>query len=270
VDRIARGTVWVPDLYLNVIGGVQPDIAREIFGTGPDDGFAARVTAVWPDIPAEWRTVDRWPNQAARDALDAVSDVLVEQVWGAVLLIDEFTPRPFCRLDPEGRALFSDWHAATMRALRAGVYVGRHAARVGKYPGLAARLTLTFHLIEWAAGRTTEAQVVAADTVVRVLDFIDDYLLPMEQRVYAAYGVTADAEGGRRIAKWIRETQPTRFTAREILRHDWSGLQTPSEVAAALDWLVTRRWLREAEQQVRPGRPSNAYLVNPRIRTGHG
>ena len=33
----------------------------------------------------------------------------------------------------------------------------RHASRVGKYPGLAARLTLVFHLIEWAAGRTPDA-----------------------------------------------------------------------------------------------------------------
>ena len=49
-----------------------------------------------------------------------------------------------------------------MVALRAGRWEGRHAGRVGKYPGLAARLALVWHLVEWAAGR------VADDALARV------------------------------------------------------------------------------------------------------
>ena len=157
-----------------------------------------------------------------------------------------------------------------MRALRADAFVGRHAARVGKYPGLAARLALICHLIDWAAGRAADPRIVPARTVTGVLDLMDDYVLPMEARVYAAYGVTAEAEGGRRIAKWIRETRPTRFTAREVQRHDWSGLKTPTEVAAALEWLVARSWLREADREARPGRPSNVFLVNPLVGADRG
>jgi hypothetical protein len=98
-----------------------------------------------------------------------------------------------------------------------------------------------------------------------VLELVDEYLQPMERRVYAAYAVPAEAEGGRRVARWIRETRPTRFTARAILRHDWAGLQKADEVAAALDWLVTRRWLREDQPEARPGRPSRVFWVNPNL-----
>ncbi|MCC7105966.1 MAG: DUF3987 domain-containing protein [Chloroflexi bacterium] len=266
VDRIKRGTTWVRDLYLGIVGGVQPDIARGIFGTGPDDGFHARFCSIWPALPGDWRPIDRWPNRAARAALDAVSDRLALADWSSVLQQDDFRPVPFCRLDPEAQGIFFEWHAALMRELRSGTYQGRHAARVGKYGGVAARLTLVSHLVEWAAGRQTDAQVVPAQTVARVLDLMDDYLRPMETRVYTAYGVTADAEAGRRIARWILDTHPERFTARDILRHDWSGLQTAEAVGAGLDWLVTRRWLKEAEPEARPGRPSNVYLVNPRLR----
>ena len=87
----------------------------------------------------------------------------------------------------------------------------------------------------------------------------------MDRRVYAAYVVPAEVEGGRRIARWVREARPQQFTAREVLRHEWSGLQKPTEVTAALDWLVTQRWLREAEREPRPGRPSNVFLVDPRL-----
>ena len=76
----------------------------------------------------------------------------------------------------------------------------------------------------------------------------------------------ADAEGGRRIAAWIEAERPERFTARDVRRHNWSGLQEQADVAAALDWLAVRGWVREAAPERRSGRPSDVYLVNPRLR----
>ena len=103
VDRISRGTVRMPDMYLNILGGAQPDRARDIFGEGPDDGFAARVTAVYPELPPTWNEVDRWPDRDARDALDGVCDRLVSADWSALLPPDDWKPLPYCRLDPGGR-----------------------------------------------------------------------------------------------------------------------------------------------------------------------
>jgi hypothetical protein len=37
------------------------------------------------------------------------------------------------------------------------------------------------------------------------------------------------------------------------------------KVAAALEWLCSRGWLREADPIRRVGRPSDVYLVNPRL-----
>jgi hypothetical protein len=95
---------------------------------------------------------------------------------------------------------------------------------------------------------------------------MDTYLEPMDRRVYAAYAIPPAAGGGRRIARWLEQAHPDQLTAREIQRHHWTGLQEPAAVAAALDWLVTHRWLREAPTPPRTGRPSAVYVVNPRIR----
>jgi len=265
VDRIKRGTTWIPDLYLNIVGGVQPSVARDLFGIGPDDGLAARFTAISPELPGEWRATDRAPSLAARDALDAVSDALAGRDWSGVLSVDTYKPLPFCRPDPEGVALLAEWREQTVRAWRGGEYEGRHAGRVGKYDGLATRLTLVSHFIDWAAGRAADAATVPADTVARVLDLMDGYVAPMDRRVYGAYGEAAGAEGGRRIAAWIEATRPERFTAREVRRHNWSGLQEPADVATALDWLAVRGWVRDAHPERRSGRPSDVYLVNPRL-----
>jgi putative DNA primase/helicase len=266
VDRITRGTIYIPDLFVSIVGGIQPDLARQVFGSGAEDGFAARFTAVWPDTPGEYRHVDRWPNRAARDALDAINDRLATTDWHTVLLTDDYKPLPYCRLDPEAQSLFDDWHTAHMRAQRRGAFEGRFAARAGKYPGLVARLILVFHLIEWAAGRVKVDHRVTAETATHVLDLVDEYLKPMERRIYAAYAVPPEAEGGRRIDRWITAERRERFTGRDVLRHDWTGLQNAQAVSAALDWLVTRRWLREADREPhKMGRPSAAYLVNPRL-----
>jgi hypothetical protein len=265
VDRIKRGTTWIADLYLNIVGGVQPSIARNLFGTGPDDGLAARFIGIWPEMAGEWRGVDRPPNIAARDALDAVSDRLASQAWGDVLATDMYKPLPYCRPDGDGLALLAEWRERVMRPLRRGEYAGRHAGRVGKYDGLAARLMLVFHLVEWASGRTTGAATVAAETVARALDVMDGDLAPMDARLYRAYGEGPHAEGGRRVAAWIRETRPERLTVREVQRHGWSGLQERPDVQAALEWLAVHRWLREADDERKAGRPSAAFLVNPRL-----
>jgi hypothetical protein len=272
VDRVTRESLFVPDLLINMMGGIQPDVARSIFGGGPDDGFGARVLSIWPDPPSTWHRVDRWPNKVARHALDAVSDRLGAADWRDYLVVDEFKPTPHCRLAPEGQTLFDRWHEELMTALRTGAYSGRFEGRVGKYPGLAARLMLVCHLVEWAAGRAAEPAIVPATTVANVLELMDDYVLPMERRVYSAYAIPADAEGGRRIARWLESTGPTpaQFSAREIRRHDWAGLEDQASVTAALEWLVSRRWLREAEPEKRPGRPSAVYLVNPRLGATNG
>lgn len=265
VDRIGRGTLIVPDLLVNIVGGLQPDRAAEMFAAESNDGLESRFTCIWPEL-ALGEDADRWPNKAARDALDRVNDVLASTDWRLALWTDDYKPTPFCRLGVEGAALFAQWRGRLRRDIRAGVHEGRVAERVGKYAGLAARLVLLFHLMDNAARRIASARTPAPRTVERVLTLMDTYVLPMDIRVHAQFAVTPAAAGGRRIARWLRDTRPERFTARDVRRHEWSGLDTVADVAAALEWLASRRWITEEEPDpFARGRPAVAYLVNPRI-----
>jgi hypothetical protein len=267
VDRVGLGTVRVADLYLNLLGGTQPDEARELLGVGPDDGFAARVTGIYPEMPPDWEEHDRWPDREARRALDTMCDRLVAADWSALLLSDEWKPLPHVRLHPEAGALWSEWHTSLMARLRTGEWEGQHAGRVGKYPGLAARLALVWHLIDWAAGRVSddEIRLVPELTLARVLDLMDSYVMPMDARVYRAFDRTSAANGGERIARWIETNRPASFTLRDIRRHAWSGLTEPDSIAAAVEWLAPMGWVREADPEQRPGQPAARYDVNPRI-----
>lgn len=270
VDRIKRGTVRVTDLYLNVVGGVQPDKARHIFGEGDDDGFAARFIAAYPEAPSTAREVDRWPDSGARQALNVVGDRLASVAWDGLLDHDAYATDapPFCRPDPEAGRLWSEWSTALRERLRRGAWDGRLRGRVGKYPGLAARLALLWHLTDWAAGRVSDdaLRLVPAETLARVLNVVDGYIGPMDSRVYRAFDRSDAANGGERIARWIVETRRTApFTVRDIRRHEWSGLADNEPIVAALEWLAAQGWVREADPEQRPGRPTNRYDVNPRV-----
>jgi putative DNA primase/helicase len=272
VARISRAPIFVPDLLFNIVGGIQPDVAREVFASGADDGLGERFVAIWPDLPATFEDVDRFPNRTKRDAFDEVAERLYVADWTKLLVTDDFSTVPYCRVDSEAHEIFSRWRARTIMSTRGESprYEHRFGRRVGKYPGLAARLALVLHLFEHAAlERSALAResmcTVDSDVITKVTRLMDIYVLPMEERVYGAYAVAPEAENARRIARWMREEQPVKFTAREIRRHGWANLDDQVAVAAALEWLCSRGWLREANPEKRAGRPSEVFLVNPRI-----
>ena len=274
VVRMSRPPVFVPDLLLNIVGGIQPDVAREVFASGVDDGLGERFLAIYPEVPSDFVPVDRSPDKGKRDAFDVIAKRLYVADWPRLLISDDFSAVPYCRVSPEAHQVFSEWHARTVLSTRGeqARYTHRFGRRVGKYPGLAARLALELHLFEAVAARTAHAakvqvRVVDSALIARVVRLMDEYVLPMEERVYGAYAVAPEAEGARRIARWIRGERPEKFTAREIRRHEWSDLDNPMNVAAALEWLCSRGWLREADPVRRVGRPSDVFLVNPRVLT---
>jgi hypothetical protein len=188
VDRVSRPSEYVPDLLFNVFGGIQPEKAAEVLASCPDDGLGARFACIWPDLTS-WQLVDRFPNKAARDALDSVHDRLVQADWSQELLRDEFTATSCCRLDPEAQAIFDGWYGSFMGDLRNRLYSGRLLGRLGKYPGFLSRVLLVCWLLEWAErwpqrGKAQRVPASVADSVIRL---VTSYCRPMDERVYAAF-----------------------------------------------------------------------------------
>ena len=274
VDRMKDGgTFIVPDILLSVVGGIQPARAREVFGSGPDDGLGARFLSIWPELDTYHR-VDRFPNKAARDAYYVVADALARLNWGDLLERDEYKPYPFCRLDSEAARLFGDWETALLTDLRGGRsnVDGRLGGRQGKYSGVAARILLVCHLVEFVNGPKpwsgSRAINVNGAVTEHVLEVMTDYVVPMERRVYAAYAVSRDAELAGHIGRWIERHKPEQITAREARRAVRGQSDDPQEIGRAIEWLCSQNWLREKDQSSQKGRrgpQSEVYLVNPRV-----
>lgn len=136
---------------------------------------------------------------------------------------------------------------------------------MGKARGLLVRLTLVLHLAAWAAKEMPNPQTVEPQSLERALKLLEEYLVPMWKRVFAAFGKTAADDGAHRIAKWIQEEKLTEVRVRDVRRKHWVGLSDDKEIRSALDMLVAHSWLGEVSKVSKGGRPSEAYPVNPLV-----
>jgi hypothetical protein len=75
VDRVIRGRQIIPEVYLNIFGGIQPKVARKAFASaesGEDDGFFERFGLVCYPDPIAWNGVKDEPPK--RDFKQMYSD----------------------------------------------------------------------------------------------------------------------------------------------------------------------------------------------------
>src|SRR5215468_3930829 len=79
-DRIGRGHIHLDAVCLSVLGGTQPAriceyIRQACAGGAGGDGLIQRFGLMaWPDMPPDWRDVDRYPDQRARLTAQTVFD----------------------------------------------------------------------------------------------------------------------------------------------------------------------------------------------------
>jgi hypothetical protein len=280
-DRISRKTLPVTNLLFSIVGGIQPKLARAIFSPEDDkeDGLAARFICPWPEQRAvQW--VDESPNLDARTRIRAATEVLFKADWSTTLQTDDYG-EPFCRPSPDGVAQYASWWADTKNLVRdnRARFDGGLGFRLNKYDGLLPRLILVNHLLEWALAPSPKrtraaARTVDAELVTRMVTLMRVYMLPMDERVYQAYGMSDAASNGERVLEWLQRdvragnATRTSLTAREARR----AVRPDSEEAAAIavEWLCSRNWLREQvppAQRRRGRQPSDVYDINPHALT---
>lgn len=156
-------------------------------------------------------------------------------------------------MDGEAQELFIEWQTALMRRLRAGEEPAWLESHLGKYPSLAGRLALVLHLAEGGAGS------VPADVLARALDWCE-YLEGHARRIYAPMGDSGLTAAHALLRK--RGDLGERFTARDVYRRCWAGLDDPDTVAGALAVLRDYGHLIE-ERTETGGRPSLCYAWVP-------
>lgn len=261
MDRMGRGSVRVECLCVSLFGGIQPAklqsyLLDAVSGGNNDDGLAQRLQVlVWPDASPEWEDIDRLPDVAAEQAVDAVIDSIVR--------ISPAEPLR-CRFDAEAQELFSAWRKELELRLRKDHLAPAMESHLAKYRSLMPSLALILHLADGSL--EPEIPLIQAQ---RTADWCV-YLESHARRAYAcvaAHSRMAAASLGEKIRAGALGVQ---FSVRQVYRNGWDGLDTPESVRTAVEQLEEDGWLRKAgvESRGRGGRPSEQFDVNPAVFRG--
>lgn len=259
-DRITRGTVHATHVCMSLIGGIQPGRLRSYLaptladGAGNDGLMQRFQMIVWPDFSKAFQYVDRPPNRAARDAVEARLRALVT--------LDPEEPLEL-RFDDAAQALFVAWLTDLERRLREP---GEHPAFVGhlsKYRSLMPTLATLLHLGEGETG-----EFVGLDSARRAAAWCE-YLESHARRIYSV-AVRPEVAGAQALLDKIRTGKVGEggvLSIREVYSKGWQELGSPEAAKAAAEVLVDHQFLRPmyGEPGSLGGRPSLRYYINPAV-----
>ncbi len=267
VDRVGRGTLSISSWFACIIGGIQPEPIQRIAREAADDGLLQRFCYA---VPARQdRGIDRKPDYASTERYHG----LVKAMAGLL------PPAAFPGAEPRVVVLHPDaqTHRAAILDLAEAVAAmpdtsSRLKAALGKWPGLFARMTLLFQLIDHADAlhrgvEPPDVMVVPEAVARRSAAYLRDVLLPHLLRAEAVMFSSVQPGHARWIAGFILSREDGRLALRDVVRA-YGPLKAPEqrhELLSVMQSLETMGWLK-AEPQENPARPPTAWEVNPLVR----
>lgn len=280
IDRIGRGSLPVPALCLSVLGGIQPGpLASYVYAataedsTGNDGLLQRFQLLVWPDAPATWKNVDRWPNSEARACAYGVLTRLASlspEECGATRPDDDPDAIPALRFSDAAQAVFNTWREQLERRLRSGEMAPALAAHLAKYRSLMPSLALLFHLMAVVADLnelavpSKPAEAGVSEEAANMAAAWCEYLESHAGRLYAS-AANPTIERARELLRRITSGDVTDGGAvRDIYRKQWKRLATPEEVESAVKTLEAYGYVR-TESVETGGRRSTALRIHPQM-----
>jgi putative DNA primase/helicase len=259
VDRIGRGSVFVPACCMSMLGGITPGRLRsylvDALKDGPtNDGLIQRFQVlVWPDAPPGWHYVDRLP------APDRVAEV-----FRRLTALDLDEPVAF-KFDSRAQGFFEEWLGLLEGRIRRDDLHPALISHLGKMRKTMPTLCL---LLSLADAQESPIDLAHAQMAADWCEYLESHA----RRLYACV-VSSRMQAAADLAARLRKGavgQDGSMTRRDVYRHQWTGLDTPDNVGDALKVLEDAGWVRPANDESGPfgGRPADRWLVNPKVIQG--
>jgi hypothetical protein len=270
VDRIGRGSLYVPALCVSILGGIQPGplssyVWEATQGAEGNDGLLQRFQLlVWPDSPKTWRNVDRYPDSVQKNrAFEVIVklDALTAEGFGAVAEDEDAIPT--IRFTWEAQAEFDAFREGLEHKLRSGELSGALEAHLAKYRSLFPALALLFAAMDYVDGQSSQG-TVSQECALRAWAWCE-YLESHARRLYSSAEDPA-MEGARALLQKIEAGDVADgASGREVYRRQWSRLTTPEEFTAAASVPEAYGWIR-LETVKTGGRSTTKLHLHPGLR----
>jgi hypothetical protein len=269
VDRIGRGSIFVPALCVSLLGGIQPGplskyVIDAMEDTDKADGLLQRFQVmVYPDLRSN--PTDIIPDAKARNKAYEVFENLANLdagEFGAAASPDDV---PTIGFSEEAQEIFNEWRAEFEPRYGSKDQLVAIQSHMLKFRSLFASLALIFEAIDFVGGSSSGGSVskISAMRAAGWCEYLESHAL----RVYSPLMDTPERRAELLLHKVLTKEIKPGAKVREIYRKQWSGLKTHESVVEALAILAHHGWVRVAK--VNPagrGRPTEVLQVHPELR----
>jgi Protein of unknown function (DUF3987) len=274
-ERVVRGEFDLSVLCLSIFGGIQPvkliHYLRDPKNNLTHDGAMQRLQlSVYPDPPATRKYQDQYENTQAKNRFFAILETLATadfHDFGAIS--NDFNKVPWFHFNIEAKKIFEDWLFANEQKTADKNEDPSLQEHFAKFPKLFCSLALIFHLIDLAdrGKKETYIPVSHAHMALKCCDYLESHA----RRIYA---LARNPSLSSAICLAAKITDPKTetplengFTARDVFRRQWIGIDSYELVNAALARLEELHWIRPVKtpQSQSGGRPTICYNLNPSL-----
>ncbi len=267
VDRVTRGSIVVDRCCLTLAYAIQPEVIRGMADRPSfrGRGLIGRFMYSMPDTRLGLRLINTAP---VGDALANSYSALVRRL--AAIESDGDEPR-LLLMSPGATSCFHAWQVEVEGWLGDSGRLRELRDWGGKLCGLTARLAAILHLVH--------VDTVEPWNMPIGLPAIESAIGIARWSVFhaeAVIGLMTGAGGGLDdagyVLRWIRESERTEFTRRDVGQFGRSRFDgDPEKLDDAIELLAERGWIRPIATTERHGagrKPSPRYAVNPAIAAG--
>ena len=270
VDRVKDdGSIHVPNWSACKLGGIQPDKLKAMAPGLQTDGYFQRyLVFTGKNTLTDGEEVDRSPNEAAIKAYSAAIKALVAtnrrppgieaEAPGPELLRAPIKLSPEAQVHRKAVLIISEKLSvlpSTPPAL---------ATHLAKWPGMFARLLLTFHAVECVSKGGAIKPVVPGATAKRARDLMLRFFLRHAVKIYAELFQPSDSVSD---AQWIAGHILARglesITLRDIRRAYTKLEKNEHAIEAAMEQLVSHGWITQRDRL----QGGVKWTINPNVHT---
>jgi hypothetical protein len=267
-DRIGRGSLFIEAACLSVFGAIVPATLerylRATFSGERADGFIQRFQLLaCPDLPADWKYVDRPIDKQARDRAFRVLERLGSLTPCDFHAVQTEDDAPFVRFTAAAQSIWIGAHEWCMKLARSPDEHPVLRSHFSKYPKLLAALALIFHSLHITAG-TARAGIEreSIDTAWGWAQYLEQHARWIYQIALTPGETTA-----RLLAEKLRQQRlPNPLTVREVQQKCWAGVRVRADILVGLEVLEECNWVRsQAPSPGKIGRPTSRFWTNPKV-----
>ncbi|MCW8832564.1 MAG: DUF3987 domain-containing protein [Colwellia sp.] len=258
IERIGRGSTFIPNNRLTILGGIQPDVFSKLVsdtvsGSHGGDGLLQRFQiAVYPDVKGDLSFTDKAPNKQA-----------LQQFENKILSLTQWSnnaTEPFVlKFNDAAYEHYKKWFNYNESLFRGDALSASLESHYAKYRGFVPSIAAIFHALEH--DHLASVPYINEGTIKSAIEYVE-YLRTHAERIYSLpeqYSLM----GARTILKNFDKLKDT-FLVRDIYRKKWKGLTSKELVEPALAVLEEAGYCMPLENNSNGiGRPTSYFVKHP-------